>query len=964
MRVVTQQLIAERQALTTRVTALISDIVIAYRASLTPSVAAPKTPPARPRTQPKLPAGTTQQSTTTASGIPITTTIVSAPSPPKKDSSGKLVSQSSRIHVSIDDDRPVPASYSPIVSGSIDKSFAPTADQAIAWAEKYATKQFGSLIGELLPQMQMSREYLEAAGAAREVTAFLKGRFAGRTNTQAAQGASSLFDESLKVQPVGSLHLERIEMYPAGVERGELIYSLPLTPGETVNVSHKEWAISERDFTEIVQDSFEGYSEQGVAEKTDVGMSTESQFQRATALNVGASLSATYSSVTLSTSFGFNSSFNELQSRKDSRNHSIAITKQASARTRKDHKTSFTVTSVAGSVDQSVRVISNPSTTNAMRVDYYQLARKWKVDLLRYGMRMTYDIVIPNPGSGIVTLVNQAASLNAMIEVPFSFSLPLSAIFYNSLAADPHDISNYDQLAAQYGASVPAAPKARQYVNAENHTAEVNDYDHVHYDSLKFSIDENYYIYDCVVEKNFQYQDGDKNKLVFTMLNGDSIDEGAKALIGLSGDLSMDITYQYVYNYAINIVFICRPKVQYLLDWRLQTWNQLRLAALDEYNATLQTYKDQLASLEQQIEGFDALTLRRMEQEEIMKGVLRWLLGPSFQFNPPDIANLFQQDLTDPDAKDVLDPNAMDITSWMNVLNHGEFIKFIHNAIEWENVLYFTYPYFWDDAKLWDFKKFLYHPDPTHRTFLKSGAARVVLTVRPGFNNALATVLEGSDFGSAPSSTTTPYPYVTIAQEMENFANTNYPGFPPANPEENARPLLYLEQRRVWREMQFIIQLLNAAKTATGTFPGADPGNMVPVAALTPYLNGPLTISGVAYNGINDYNTQTNQTQLAVDPTLGPDDLLPTYAAVPTNDIAWNNAYFYKFPGDTGDCDLICYGSDGVPDGVGKAADISANCEASLISTWFEYTPTAAIDIGISMTPPNIVPPQPDAEMA
>jgi hypothetical protein len=58
-------------------------------------------------------------------------------------------------------------------------------------------------------------------------------------------------------------------------------------------------------------------------------------------------------------------------------------------------------------------------------------------------------------------------------------------------------------------------------------------------------------------------------------------------------------------------------------------------------------------------------------------------------------------------------------------MERGEFIKYVHNAIEWENVLYFTYPYFWDDNKLWDLKKFLFHPDPTHRTFLRSGAAQV-----------------------------------------------------------------------------------------------------------------------------------------------------------------------------------------------------------------------------------------------
>jgi hypothetical protein len=48
------------------------------------------------------------------------------------------------------------------------------------------------------------------------------------------------FARQVRIAPVGRLHLERIEMVPAGTERGELIYTVPLTPKETVTVSHKE----------------------------------------------------------------------------------------------------------------------------------------------------------------------------------------------------------------------------------------------------------------------------------------------------------------------------------------------------------------------------------------------------------------------------------------------------------------------------------------------------------------------------------------------------------------------------------------------------------------------------------------------------------------------------------------------------------------------------------------------------
>src|SRR6185437_13117080 len=275
------------------------------------------------------------------------------------------------------------------------------------------------------PYLGLSADERVAVGAPLALLDYLRDSFAVHFDDAALQGATAGFETRMTIEPIGNLHLERIEMYPAGVQQGELVHSLPLAPGETVNISHKEWSITEREFEDIVDDYFEGYSEQGVAEKTDIAMSNDSQSQHSTALNLGASLSASYSSVTLTTSFGYNAASNETQSKKDSRNHSMEITKKASSRTKKDHKITFKVTSVAGSEDQTVRVISNPSQTDSMRIDYFQLARKWKVDLLRYGLRMTYDIVIPNPGSGIVKLVEDVKALDAMINTPFTFTLPL-----------------------------------------------------------------------------------------------------------------------------------------------------------------------------------------------------------------------------------------------------------------------------------------------------------------------------------------------------------------------------------------------------------------------------------------------------------------------------------------------------------------------------------------------------------
>ena len=59
-----------------------------------------------------------------------------------------------------------------------------------------------------------------------------------------------------------------------------------------------------------------------------------------------------------------------------------------------------------------------------------------------------------------------------------------------------------------------------------------------------------------------------------------------------------------------------------------------------------------------------------------------------------------------------------------------------------------------------------------------AGCARVVLTIRPGFEQSFTSLVETGAFGQL----TGDHPYMTIAQEIQAYANTNYPGIPPANP--------------------------------------------------------------------------------------------------------------------------------------------------------------------------------------
>ena len=121
---------------------------------------------------------------------------------------------------------------------------------------------------------------------------------------------------------------------------------------------------------------------------------------------------------------------------------------------------------------------------------------------------------------------------------------------------------------------------------------------------------------------------------------------------------------------------------------------------------------------------------------------------------------------------------------WSIVKQNEDRINFINQAIDWDNVIYFVYSYFWDDPQSWDFIRQIQHPDATRQAFLRAGSARVVLTVRQGWELAWTYFVE---FGSTSMPNPLPsHPYLTIAQQIQDYDSINYPGIPPADPNGGA----------------------------------------------------------------------------------------------------------------------------------------------------------------------------------
>jgi hypothetical protein len=716
------------------------------------------------------------------------------------------------------------------------------------------------------------------------------------------------FRQRMALEPVGRLHLERLEMSPAGIEQGELVASVPLAPRETVNISHQEWATGSEEFEKIVQDVFEEYSEQGVAEKKELSQATDSQRRHTTAFSLSGSYS--YASQAKFTA-NYRRSSDDTQAAKDSSRESKELTTKASARTTADHKTSFTVRSAYGRRDETVRRIHNPSDTDVMRLDYYQMMRRWRVDLLRYDVRLTYDLVIPTPGAEHTAAVDEIAAIDAEMAKPFIFDLQPGDI----------DETNWDDLAAEYGGRVsppPLDPPPQRITeevpfrtSSESTTPLVLTLQIPVGDDVEVAAPSTFHSW-------FGRHDADRVDLkVFgeVMSYGYTGDDppvrdeswcDLDGLMGRTGDVPVIYTHRYVSHGGIIIDLTLRATQAAKDQWRFETWRILHDAAEERYFQSRQVYADRREQLLAELRSWDALTLRQLEREAIMKGVLRWILGPAFTFGPPGV---------DTPLGEAVVPTAEE---WLPVLEYGEFAKFVHQAVEWENVLFFLYPYFWDERpETKDKRLLLQHPDARHREFLRAGSARVVLTVRPGFEAAFTRLMETGLLTTDPQIES---PYLTIAEEIANFARTNYPGIAPANQERNYRTLLAPQQRAAWRDMQRLMLLLDAVAEVDGQYPDQ-------AGWFNRVKNHAAVLQG---QGI-----------------LDPDGEVWDPASLKATD-PWAKPWRYSRPGVLADYDLATFGADAAEGGEGLDADITSWAEASLIAQWYEYTPTSAMDVSLN----------------
>jgi hypothetical protein len=242
--------------------------------------------------------------------------------------------------------------------------------------------------------------------------------------------------------------------------------------------------------------------------------------------------------------------------------------------------------------------------------------------------------------------------------------------------------------------------------------------------------------------------------------------------VGMSGNIPVSLLAKNYENLVVNIVLECTLTDRALEVWQIQTYE----AILAEYRRQLAEYRDQIAGarLEESVTGLAGthpLTLEEFARTEVKRSALMAITGQTF--------DLF-------DAIREGDGGAPTEFSYPDVVEEGSYIQFLEQGFEWGAMGYVLYPYFWGRKDDWGGVAFQEHNDPLFARFLRAGSARVVVPVRPGWEDAIRFFLDtgrpwlgGSPpvIGEVPSGaddSPTPPPFIHVAEELREQLGVDF----------------------------------------------------------------------------------------------------------------------------------------------------------------------------------------------
>jgi hypothetical protein len=505
-------------------------------------------------------------------------------------------------------------------------------------------------------------------------------------------------------------------------ELGEFAHVENVLAGESRLREHRRLDIREE--IEAREEERETEKERDLqsTERNETQAEAEKTVKSQLALEAGLQVSGSYGpSTSFTANFGTSFSTSTEESQRKAVSYSREVSEKTAERVRERVKTELRRRTLMQTEELNRHGVENQQAgAKHIRGIYRWLNKVYDAQILNYGQRMMYEFVLPEPAAYFLYAMvdNPPAELEIIKpDPPTFFGVPLR----------PSNLTrtNYVDWVAQYQVrNVPPPPAQFQHVTFSDKQDKTED-GSIFGRASKIVIPPGYEAYAATVASDYSYTK-DKPHAFAVMLGGTNFDVTPfwgsvhRPLDLRYAELSVAVHVFEAWSFTLGIDVFCRLAADGFAKWQQAVYDSIMEAYLQQkadYDS-----RQKAAAIQQGIPilGRNPLENRRLERDELKKLALMTLTG----------SVTIERNSMQPTSEPLMDLD--------KICDNGAWIRFFENAFEWNNILYVFYPYFWGRHARWISTIHFTDPDPDFAAFLKAGAARMQVPVRPGFEKAVA----------------------------------------------------------------------------------------------------------------------------------------------------------------------------------------------------------------------------------
>lgn len=423
----------------------------------------------------------------------------------------------------------------------------------------------------------------------------------------------------------------------------------------------------------------------------------------------------------------------------------------------------------------NIHSIDNEGQTDHIVGVYRWLNKVYDAQIFNYGKRMMLEFVIPEPSANYLYAIIDSPPEGSIIPKPEE---PMNIEETNPLK--PNDIKedNYQYWVSKYDVTNAPVPPEKEKTVVFHHSKLTNKDEDVHTASVE--IPDGYQASE-VIAHTLVWMPGEGRKdWWFCFYIGDARFyyrggiQSASFNEPFTNQLAVTIrSYKNIRGYGVAAHIICEPTEEKLEQWR----QDMYAVIMEAYWRQKSDYEEAMAAANisegVHIVGRNPLENRRIEQNELKRSALSLLTRQEF--------DSFNSLLTD--------DNGWPRINFEETDKEGPYIRFFENAFEWNNITYVFYPYFWGQRNNWSKYLHFEDPDPDFAAFLKAGAARLQVPVRPGFESAVTYYIQNREIWEGEEAPVIgDEHYVSVTQEVAESLNAPDNAEPYSDPWEVILP--------------------------------------------------------------------------------------------------------------------------------------------------------------------------------